>query len=123
MTSYVWTARLGALTAILVIARLFYIDDTGFSVILALPGILFLINLLALPRKRALAWAVVLGCIAFVICGLILLLAAFGFFGERSSTVFVFKYVGLLTFALFALVCGSILTYSSPHPADPEPHN
>ncbi|HTD21812.1 MAG TPA: hypothetical protein VK738_04110 [Terriglobales bacterium] len=120
MTTFVWTARLGALTALLVIARLFYIDDTGFSVILVLPGFLFLINLLALPRKRALAWSVVLGCTAFVICGLILLLAAIGFFDERSSTIFVFKYVGLLTVAQVALVWGAIRTYYSRQRKDPE---
>jgi len=98
-------------------------DGAGYSVVLVLPFILFLINLLALPQRRALAWAVVLGCIGFVMCSLILLFAAGGFFAKGPSTVFVFKYVGLLTLAQVALAWGAIRTYYALEGADPEREN
>src|SRR5579859_1118886 len=120
---YPWLARLGALTALAVIARLIYLDDTAFSTILILPGILFFINLLALPGKKALAWAVVLGPITFIFCLLMLLLAATGFFDKRSDAVFVFKYIGLLALAQVALTWGAIRAYYSREREDPEREN
>ena len=120
---YPWLARLGALTALAVIARLFYIDDTGFSSILFLPGILFLINLLALPGKKALAWAVVLGPVTFVFSLLLLILAATGFFDERSATIFVFRYIGLLALAQVAFTWVAIRTYYSRERENPEREN
>ncbi|HZS26988.1 MAG TPA: hypothetical protein VFB76_07135 [Candidatus Angelobacter sp.] len=120
---YPWLARLGALTALAVIARLIYLDDTAFSTILILPGILFFINLLALPGKKALAWAVVLGPITFIFCLLMLLLTATGFFYKRSEAIFVFKYIGLLALAQVALTWGAIRAHYSRDRNDPEREN
>jgi hypothetical protein len=43
-----------------------------------------------------------------------------GFFDKGPSTIFVFKYVGLLTLAQVALAWGAIRTYYSLERADPE---
>ncbi|HTC94668.1 MAG TPA: hypothetical protein VK699_14600 [Terriglobales bacterium] len=120
---YPWLARLGALTALAVIVRLLYTDDTGFSAILLLPGILFFINLLALPGKKALAWSVVLGAITFLFSLLMLILTATGFFSKRSAAIFVFKYIGLLALAQVALAWGAIRTYYARERVDPERDN